>query len=44
MLGTASAAAVLAELHGVKGEKEMDLNGVRCYPTKVTYRLLSIDA
>jgi hypothetical protein len=27
MLGTASAAAVLAELHGVKGDKEMDLNG-----------------
>ncbi|KAI9171355.1 hypothetical protein HJFPF1_00837 [Paramyrothecium foliicola] len=27
MLGTASAAAALAELHGIKGEKDLELNG-----------------
>ena len=33
MLGAASAAAVLAELHGIKGEKETELNGVCYYST-----------
>ena len=28
MLGTAGAAAALAELHGVKSEREMDMDGV----------------
>lgn len=28
ILGTASAAAVLAELHGVKSERELDMDGV----------------
>lgn len=34
MLGTASAAAALAELHGVKSERDMDLDGVSEMPLK----------
>jgi hypothetical protein len=41
MLGTASAAAALAELHNIKGDKDLELN-VR-YPTpQPTTHLLSI--
>lgn len=34
MLGTAGAAAALAELHGVKSERDMDLDGVSEMPLK----------
>lgn len=37
MLGTASAAAALAELHSISSDKERELDGVRDEATPRTY-------
>jgi hypothetical protein len=42
MLGTASAAAALAELHGVKSERDMDTDGVSEIPDKTTQHILTM--